>query len=188
MSQAAQEEAQSAFQWQQSRRKEGGVFNVPVRGFGGGKYTLWLPSPVAATQWTFKNGEPVLEASDSCLTNPAIEAMRDEVLNTATFVGPGRLIGSIAFLRYASTVLRMNYNLTDDDLTFILTGNIWHDGMIRHLLGGDDVTKKLAKLDPRAIGPMAAAAVPPAPPAAPEPHHNPKPDGLLRRLLKLARR
>lgn len=141
----------SIYQWQQSRRRKDAAFNFPATGFGpSGDYVLWLPSPIEKESWDLSDPEnPILRTGGSCFDDPQLAALRDEAFECLKPMGG---IGNVfrigtAFVKYASAMIRLNYDLTPDDLQFLITGNGWHQSILEHLLGGTEATAKLSKLN-----------------------------------------
>ncbi len=165
---AEHDAAIEAYQWQEQRRRPDGKFHIPVGGFGSGPvhFTLWLPSTRPDVRFKVVNGEPIRETLGDCFSDtPEIAAARDTVLKTFRSVN-GVYTCDTAFLKYTIAVLRSNYTLGDDDLTMLLAGTKWHDPMMRHLLGGEDMVKALMGIRSMRQAPMPAPA-PPRPVTAP---------------------
>ena len=150
--------ADVAYEWQQSRRRPDGKFHTPVGGFGsGGLYTIWLPSTRPDVRFRIVNGEPVREIVSDCFSDqPEIAAARDEIIRTFRSVN-GVYSADTAFIRYTVAVIKSNYTVTDDDLTFLLDGKKWHDSMMKHALGGDDLVRVMASIRQTAPAPLPAA-------------------------------
>lgn len=173
-------EIADAFNFERDRRRPDGEFNTPAGGFSTRPtgFTFWLPAPAVETLYVFRDGEPRPETVGT-RTTLAVAALRQRVALSFTRTGPdgdGPRVDT-AFLAYAATVLRMNYTLTDDELTMLLAGRRWHKDVTTHLLAGDDTAAAMARvglLDPAPAGMIAAAdptpALPlPRPAPAPEP-------------------
>ncbi len=163
-----------AHAWQKIRQKPiKGTILEPMTGFGPeGGHTLWLASPRRLFTWGFENRQPVLQAGKLALEDPKLEALRDEALISFQPGSGGPAEVGPAFLRYSAALIDQTYQappptagqnkgpataatstpasaaepLSDEDLSFILSGTKWHAPMLRHILGGDDVVRKLAIL------------------------------------------
>lgn len=169
------------------RKSVGVAGTTTCGGFGpDGSITLMLASPTDGDRMVIENGQPVMRRVESCMNDPEMQALRDEVLGSLVPLGPGRLRVSTAFVRYAIKLIRLTYEVSDEDLTFLLTGSAWQDSICRHLLGGDGMVKMLARLDTSSLRPTPAPQAPPvAPPPTPAPAPVPAPPrGFLRRLLR----
>jgi hypothetical protein len=152
---------QELLEWEQSKRKASGRFDLPTQGFGLPRrfsvadisMTLWLPSPAADRKLKFVNGTPQFEAVESCLTNDGIHQLRDRILRSVSDIGPGLLSVDIAFAQYTAEVLKLNYDFDDDDLTDLLNARGWHTGMISHVCGGVDLLQAVSDLAPQLMPP-----------------------------------
>lgn len=160
--------AQTLYQWQADRRKADST-GQPVVGFGPrGSYTLWLPDPKPTTRVVIRDGDPTAVQVPGALDDPKVVALRDRILFGFREVGPGVLAVPIELIRYASAVIRINYNVTDDDLTMLLCSEPtmpWGEAMFIHALGGEGVLSafslggEVASLIARDAGMTAAPAV-----------------------------
>jgi hypothetical protein len=149
------------FAWQQERRRQDGHFDVPVSGFGPqGQHCLWLPSPRQDVRIVYFAGEPVRELVPSCMTEPAIADRRRLAMKELALTDGLRMLAGMSFFRYAAAVVLRNYRLTDAELGMVLSGTAWHQGVMEHLAGGDDVLALVLELSPRVL-PMPAAPTPP---------------------------
>ena len=52
----------------------------------------------------------------------------------------------------------MNYVVTDDDLSMLLSGTQWHDGAMKHLLGGEDHDREADRAGEAVAGRQVAGA------------------------------
>ena len=134
---------------------------------------LRLASPRCGSGWRFVNGEPEIHQVPSCLDDPTIRQLRDDLIRGLNVEAHGLI--SIAdaarpLYRYAAALVRMSYKsdgaetLNDTDLTFILSGQSWFEQIVRHALGGDDIVQRLAALvmarpRPTATPPVSTAVV-----------------------------
>lgn len=128
---------------------EKGTFNVPTQGFGGGGFTMYLPSPVAKSTYVIQGGRSVLQTLASCMDDPKIAEARDRIIRESVKVAPGVLRIPLAFMDYACAVLLVNYNLSDADMTFLLSGLKWHNALVVHAFGGQDTLDAVARLTPQ---------------------------------------
>jgi hypothetical protein len=142
----------SQYQWQKQRLRPESE-RIPgaslVSGYGpDGSYSLYLPSPKAERKFVFKGGKPTLEIVGSCLDIPEIQALRNRVLRggSASPSVSAILFVDAALIEYSAALLRLNYVLNDDDLTFIHSGRKWFEPLIQHALGGADAVKALASI------------------------------------------
>lgn len=161
-------EKPAAYEWQKSRRKPDGHFDMPVTGFGEGGHTLWLPSPKTESRLRFVDGQPERVHDESCLNTLEIRRLRDLTIKSFA-MGPTGLLLDLSFIQYTVAVLRINYKLNDDDLAFLLNGAKWHTGMISHLLGGDDTVESLCNKAPAVIERLYGNRNPPTTDAPPAP-------------------
>lgn len=131
------------FAWMRTRAKAWPLpGSEPVQGFGPeGKHTLYLPSGAVARKYVFKDGVPVeLTTENPAGDDPEIEALRVAAMRTLTEgAGITKVIGGeLALVTYAAALVRKNYNVSDDDLTFLFSSKNWAGHIMRHLLGGDE--------------------------------------------------
>lgn len=151
--------------WEQSHHRQRGThFDCPTKGFGvpvgfppDTDVTLWLPSPVTDQRIGFRAGVPFVKQIVGCLSSPEIVSLRNNVVKHSADVGPGLISMGLDFIAYASAVLLMNYDFSDDELELLLGGTGWHKPMLAHVCGGEDVLTTLAE--------MQAAVMPPPAPA-----------------------
>lgn len=138
----------SPFEWQKARERPDRVPGPPVRGFGPkGQFTLWLPSPMPTTAGAFVDGKYVVKQLAAGLIDPELIAMRRAVVDSAQSIGAGVLRVQGLFLDYASGIIRMNYTVTDEDLTMLLlSGDEWHNDVFEHCLGGPEIVSQLADM------------------------------------------
>ena len=169
------------FQWAAQRQRADFRGGAAVQGFGPeGRHTLFLPPAQAGKRYVFRGGRAVPVMDPGLAGMAQLLDVRARVLQSfAATESPGWLSVDIAFLDYAAAVLRVNYDLTDADLEFLLQGTRWHTAVVQHVLGGDDTVAVLASLNPDLVDRMATAAmykrlgaedylrVPPPPPMKP---------------------
>ncbi len=142
--------------WIRTRQKPLTSLHEPVRGFGpDGSYMLRLASPRCGSGWRFVNGEPEIHQVPSCLDDPTIRQLRDDLIRGLNVEGHGLISivdAALPLYRYAAALVRLSYQsegataLADEDLTFILSGQKWYEPIIRHALGGNDIVQRLAAL------------------------------------------
>lgn len=141
-------------EFQAAKRRPVHACEWPARGFGpGGSYTLYLPDPAPTRRVLFRDGEAVQVLTDGALGRPEVAALRDALLDT---MRPGAMLqvhfAALAFLRYTTALLTLNYDLTDEELTALLTPDgAWQKEVVRHVLGGPDVIEAYTRLAPRPV-------------------------------------
>jgi hypothetical protein len=146
---------------------------MPIQGFGAGGFTLWVPSPKIESTIAWQDGVPVRQTVDGCMGDPRIVALRDQAILSMRVAGPRRVRVDFSFIQYTAEILKLQYNLSDSDLQFLLKGTGWHRAMIAHILGGDDVVRALATIDAAAaevLAPGHAIPQPDARPVVPRPN------------------
>lgn len=138
------------YEWQKQRRRTDVSFDgaVPVRGFGpSGAHTLWIVSPVVKRQYVFKDGKPTAVEIES--GGEALATLRKQTLSSIDLSrrdGRAFITVDVRLMGYAADVIRMTYNVSDDDLTFLLCESFkWIEPIIIHLLGGESSRDELAK-------------------------------------------
>lgn len=163
---------QQAYDWQEARRRDDGQFDLPVTGFASaGKMTLWLPSPAIDSKIVVKDGRASRVTVESCMTRPEIAALRDAVFKSAARdTVNGAITIDMRFCDYVIGVIGINYRCTDDELTELLAGTKWHQGMYHHLANGEDMIEAMLRISPSFVEAMFPAAPPPSAnlPPAPE--------------------
>jgi len=175
-------------EWQLARQLTTFRPEYPMSGFGpNGGHTLYATNPKPSTRMVFRGGKPVMEESRGCLDTPEIRALRDGVIASLRAVGADRIEVSTALCEYTAAVLRMNYDLSDDDLTLLMGhGTKWVKAAVCHVCGGDDLIEAMANIAPDVLmkfSPPPARDVPQEPTAL----VSPRPRGL-KRLFNLFRR
>jgi hypothetical protein len=130
---------------------------------------MYLPDPTPATRTRIRDGKAVHEPVPSVLDREDIRTLRNEVLERWAFCGirggMALLDVPLAFMDYAAAVLRVNYDLSDDELEFLLTNSkAWHASMMQHITGGEDFVSRLAA-SRDALRPPEPSATPAPPPA-----------------------
>lgn len=125
-------------------------------------YSLLLPSPRVTRSIKFIDGKATVQQSGDLLSIPEIVELRDRVLKIGSAsVSP--TLSEIAFpdttlAEYSAALLRLNYNLTDDDLTFLHSGKVWMETLITHALGGKEARDNYRNLDTSQIARAAVDA------------------------------
>jgi hypothetical protein len=156
----------SPFQWQLKRQRPGFRQEFPVSGLGPtGGYTLWSVNPAGGTKLVIRNGRPTTIELADALSEPAIRRLRDAIIASldADHVEE-RVSVSVKVYEYAAAVLRLNYDLSDDDLTFLLTNSTrWIKDIIHHACGGTDIIEQMCSLSPRMLTKFLEEPTPAAP-------------------------
>jgi hypothetical protein len=139
---------QTPFEWQKTRKRADAVNGPPVRGFGPkGGYTLWLPSPMPTTAEKFEGGKFTVVQLDAGLTDVDLLGMRKEIIDSTRSVAEGVIKVKPLFMDYAAGLIRRNYTVTDEELSFLLlAGDEWHNDVFEHCLGGPEIVSKLAEM------------------------------------------
>ena len=156
-----------------TKRRGDSTVGVAMRGFGkAGNFTLFLPPAKTERTMTFRNGKPASVLAQSSLDDARLLELVEIIVKSSVNGARGVLIVDQCFYEYAAALISRNYEVTDEDLTFLLGGTGWHDPMYRHLLGmlaGNENVKKLAELTPveRRAAPIHPAHVVPDLPAQP---------------------
>jgi hypothetical protein len=137
---------------------------TPVSGFGPrGTYTLYLPPHRPEPRVVFRDGLPHVHELPAAGDVPEVREARDAVL-ASWAEGSASLsviVPAVAFHAYTAAIIRVNYDLGDEELTLLLShGTRWHADVLRHLIGGERFIETLAAYH-RLRSPA------PAPPAAP---------------------
>lgn len=180
MSDAEAQAFETVVKWLKDRQRAECTLTIaPVKGFGVpagvpdsiGTMTLWLPQPEAGSGVAFKDGRAVRQNTEGCFSVPEIAQLRDQVLASIGGTAAEGITVDVAFIDYAAALIRAVYRVTDDDLGRLLSGERWHDPIMRHLMGGDDLISRLMKVAPdlttRLLQPHVPAHLPL--PADPEP-------------------
>lgn len=129
--------------WLAKHEKPTARKEVVAQGFGDGRFTLYLPSPLPGSRIVFKDGKPHREVIESCMTDPAIAELRERAIGAFDERG---ISCDLTFFEYASAIVGLNYTFSDDELTMLLGGSKWHKAMLQHLVGGEDVIDSLAEM------------------------------------------
>jgi hypothetical protein len=111
----------------------------PVKGFGpGGTYTLWLPSPVVSRARKFVDGKPVITEFGALCDDAELTRLRNQVIKTTrTEAHPVlRLFADVVLLEYSAGLILRCYDVTDDDLNMLHSGNAWIEPIAVHAIGG----------------------------------------------------
>lgn len=156
----ANNEDDAALEWQASRRKPDGHFAYPVDGFGTEELpiTLWLASPIIKTRYVFIDGVATKQIVDKAFT-PELLEMRAELYESLRRKSRGWISCLDTLYTYTAKLISLSYNVTDEDLALLMSGEAWKVPMIRHIMEGDDATKTLAE--------FAFPEPPPEPPPTP---------------------
>lgn len=131
----------SEYEWQKTRRRADAPPGlVPIRGYGpNGEYTLYAPSSESARKRKFVDGKPEIEVIQPIQDAEIIE-LRDKVLNTFRVERNKDLacvlFADLSLLNYSAAILRKVYNLSDDDLTMLHSGDSWIQPVMIHVIGG----------------------------------------------------
>lgn len=138
----------NSYHWIFSRRREGGRFDYGVSGFASplpgatGEISILLPSPFAPRTTL----DPViLEIRDL-----ALASLKSERRGVVT-------IDKDTLTAYAVALLRMNYRLSDLELTTMLAGSGWHAAMVDHVTANSTIGRCVAITTPQATPPELAA-------------------------------
>lgn len=135
--------------FEQSHRRPNGVFSYPVMGFGPrGDFTFWVVNPGLNVKTVFEGGRATQKTIPCQILNePEILELRDKVLRTfAADEVRSKVIVDLCFLDYAAAVLLRSYTFTDDELTMLLEGSHWQEGMVKHCLLGEDLLSRLSTM------------------------------------------
>lgn len=126
------------FKWQKQRRKPEGVGGYPITGFGNGKMTLWVPPAEEKTRIVVRN-QKVVRETVSAQPIPELDALRER-MRRSFGLSPMRTLTVLddLFFDYTIAALKINYILSDDDLTLLLQGEQWHRDMMVHIWGGQE--------------------------------------------------
>jgi hypothetical protein len=142
--------ASKEYEWQKTRRRADAPPGLtPIKGYGAnGEYTLYVQHPEVCKERKFVDGKPTVSSIASVSNDPEITEKRERVLqsfsvenqnNTRYIVHAG-----IALMEYSACLLKRVYELSDDDLTMLHSGDSWIKPMMIHAIGGERFAQKLA--------------------------------------------
>lgn len=155
------------YEWHKARLKPNDE-RFPGSSFSGGcsekatgygpqsDYSLFLPSPTVERKIVFVDGKATIEESGDLLSLPHILELRnrartigkvDDVSPTAATI----FFPDAVLAEYSVALLRLNYNLTDEDLNFLHSGKRWMETIIVHAMGGKVQRDSLANADTRVL-------------------------------------
>jgi hypothetical protein len=162
----------SPYDWQVERQRPDFRPEFPISGFGpSGGYTLWSVNPAGGSKLVIRNGRPTHIEVPHVLSTPAIRDLRNALIASLDADRiEDRISVSTKVYEYAAAILLLNYNLTDEDLTFLLADSTrWIKDVIHHACGGPDIIDQMCALSPhmlmKFLGESALPSFPPPPPA-----------------------